>query len=325
MGLQAVFTYAVSIGRFAGAAYLTPLYGVSEIAQSFCRLAAVYGAIYYLRAPLQCLSLHFSEKENEELQSTCNGIQDDTGRVLSCRTLVANGMYLPQYCTRLSLRLLRTICITSRSLISSSSESSANDRALLVLPPRSPGLENPYAIHVIQLDASTNCVPSGQYLWHLTTLATASSTILETALQALVPTQQKTAEDSDENLILWKISYESALYGQPTSDIKVPSNVILTNLLAQDIEEYAHNPLQMHLGNAAQQANNLFHTICPNEAFLPKSQTAQQAEADEAESSEAQHILETATASLQSTNKAGEIILPPLETSADLLKDSEKM
>lgn len=38
-----------SMGRFGTTAFLTPLYGVSEVAQAFCRMCAVFGGIYILR------------------------------------------------------------------------------------------------------------------------------------------------------------------------------------------------------------------------------------------------------------------------------------
>ncbi|EEY60424.1 rab proteins geranylgeranyltransferase component A, putative [Phytophthora infestans T30-4] len=62
-GLAAVYRYVASIGRFTGTAFLAPLYGISELAQSFCRLSAVYGGIYVLRAPIDAFVLDTETKE----------------------------------------------------------------------------------------------------------------------------------------------------------------------------------------------------------------------------------------------------------------------
>ncbi|EGZ12985.1 hypothetical protein PHYSODRAFT_387561, partial [Phytophthora sojae] len=71
-GLEAVYRYVASIGRFTGTAFLAPLYGISELAQSFCRLSAVYGGIYVLRAPIDGFVL---DTETNELRGVrcCDG------------------------------------------------------------------------------------------------------------------------------------------------------------------------------------------------------------------------------------------------------------
>ena len=42
-----------ALGRFGETAFIAPLYGVGELSQSFCRMAAVYGAVYVLRRQLK--------------------------------------------------------------------------------------------------------------------------------------------------------------------------------------------------------------------------------------------------------------------------------
>ncbi|OWZ00533.1 Rab proteins geranylgeranyltransferase component A [Phytophthora megakarya] len=75
-GLAAVYRYVASIGRFTGTAFLAPLYGISELAQSFCRLSAVYGGIYVLRAPIDGFVLDMETKE-------LRGIRCSDGDVLA--------------------------------------------------------------------------------------------------------------------------------------------------------------------------------------------------------------------------------------------------
>ena len=42
-----------ALGRFGETAFISPLYGVGELSQSFCRMAAVHGAVYVLRRQLK--------------------------------------------------------------------------------------------------------------------------------------------------------------------------------------------------------------------------------------------------------------------------------
>lgn len=42
-----------ALGRFGETAFIAPLYGVGELPQSFCRMAAVHGAVYVLRRQLK--------------------------------------------------------------------------------------------------------------------------------------------------------------------------------------------------------------------------------------------------------------------------------
>lgn len=81
--LQSIASCVASIGRFTGTAYLAPLYGISELAQSFCQLSAVYGGIYVLRAPVDGFVL---DTETNEI----SGVRCCDGDVLRMRHVVTN-------------------------------------------------------------------------------------------------------------------------------------------------------------------------------------------------------------------------------------------
>ena len=55
-------------------AFLLPLYGGGELPQAFCRVAAVAGALYVLRAPVQALLLG-------EQGRVCRGVRTAAGQV----------------------------------------------------------------------------------------------------------------------------------------------------------------------------------------------------------------------------------------------------
>lgn len=60
-------------GRGSGA-FLTPMYGCGEVAQAFCRAAAVQGATVALRCPVRALQLDAGT-------GLCNGIRLASGQV----------------------------------------------------------------------------------------------------------------------------------------------------------------------------------------------------------------------------------------------------
>ncbi|GMF60816.1 unnamed protein product [Phytophthora fragariaefolia] len=157
-GLEAVYRYVASIGRFTGTAFLAPLYGISELAQSFCRLSAVYGGIYVLRAPIDGFVL---DTQTNEL---C-GVHCTDGDVLRTKHVVTNGSYIDNL--RLSNgeqpnhahgQILRGVYVLKLSLREGMS------RLMLVIPPEDSEFQNPFAIQVIQLDVGAYACPKGYFL-----------------------------------------------------------------------------------------------------------------------------------------------------------------
>ena len=160
-GLAAVYCYVASIGRFTSTAFLTPLYGISELAQSFCRLCAVYGGIYVLRAPVDGFVLN--SKTNK-----ISGVRCSDGDVLQTKHIVTNGSYID--CLRLSDgvtsthehgQILRGVFVLKTSL------RDGMNRIMLVIPPEDSEFQNPDAIQVVQLDNGSYACPKGYFLVHI--------------------------------------------------------------------------------------------------------------------------------------------------------------
>lgn len=157
-GLAAVYRYVASIGRFTGTAFLAPLYGVSELAQSFCRLSAVYGGIYVLRAPIDGFVL------DTERNALC-GVRCSDGDVLRAKHVVTNGSYVEclrstsvETPARAHGQILRGVFALRESLRQDMS------RLMLVIPPEDREFHNPFAIQVIQLDVGAYACPQGHFL-----------------------------------------------------------------------------------------------------------------------------------------------------------------
>ncbi|CAI5729763.1 unnamed protein product [Hyaloperonospora brassicae] len=161
-GLAAVYRYVASIGRFTGTAFLAPLYGISELAQSFCRLSAVYGGIYVLCASVDGFLL---DTEKGEL----SGVRCSDGDVLRAKHIVTSGSYVD--CLRLTDdgrergrahgRILRGVFVLKTSLRKDMA------RIMLVIPPEDIEFKNPFAIQVVQLDVGAYACPKGYFLAHI--------------------------------------------------------------------------------------------------------------------------------------------------------------
>ncbi|CAN0401604.1 unnamed protein product, partial [Ectocarpus sp. 12 AP-2014] len=190
-----------ALGRFGETAFIAPLYGVGELSQSFCRMAAVHGAICMLRRQLRGAVI-------DRNSGRCVGVVDDAGRGFACSFLVVGGEFfaaspptstqqptktpvpeqlsaphprpppspetLPTAGTgsscRVRGRLLRRVVLASGPVAPE-----GRGRGLCVLPPGLQSIGNPAAVHVVSLDDTTAACPEnlgGACVIHLTTTTT---------------------------------------------------------------------------------------------------------------------------------------------------------
>eukprot|EP01039_Chlorochromonas_danica_P004174 gene4174-4586_t len=152
-----------SLGRYSETALLTTLYGVSEVVQGFCRMAAVWGGIYMLRCSLS------------SLEGTDDGrwqVKDKEGNTFTASKVVMNGNYLAsnRYSDRVNLMI--TFICWGRIL--------PLERSLAILPPNLTysdpktkeviSLGNDFAIRIVQNDYSTGGAPEGMSVLSVQTL-----------------------------------------------------------------------------------------------------------------------------------------------------------
>ncbi|CAM9691821.1 unnamed protein product, partial [Ectocarpus fasciculatus] len=198
-GLEAVYRHLSALGRFGETAFIAPLYGVGELSQSFCRMAAVHGAICMLRRQLRGAVV-------DRNTGRCVGVVDDAGRAFACSFLVVGGEFLaaspstdiqqptttpvPEHLSappppppaaaadtlpnagagsssRVRSRLLRRVVLASGPVAPE-----GRGRGLCVLPPGLQSIGNPAAVHVVSLDDTTAACPDnlgGACVIHLTT------------------------------------------------------------------------------------------------------------------------------------------------------------
>ncbi|KHN86779.1 Rab proteins geranylgeranyltransferase component A [Toxocara canis] len=109
-GLEAVFRFMESVGRFGDSPFLWTLYGSGELPQCFCRLCAVFGGVYCLKQPLDALVL----KENRVVAVITNGQR------ITCKHVIADFSYLPSRYLKNQERkhvVQRAVLLTNRSVL----------------------------------------------------------------------------------------------------------------------------------------------------------------------------------------------------------------
>lgn len=212
-----------SLGRYGDTALLATVYGTAEIVQSFCRMAAVWGATYVLRESVasvvpyqpdesnqaECTAIAESatndscedKKETAEQSTEIKEVVEDEGpnfpvtEPLEKRLRVTDGQNRSFTCHSFVSSVQDMSSVTLGEL--SSSQDSPNtkravfpvhsclltrvsvlsERALplarnvLIVPPRTRGLDNTHAVMVTQQDSSMMVCAEGFYLLHVTTVA----------------------------------------------------------------------------------------------------------------------------------------------------------
>ncbi|OPJ89645.1 rab proteins geranylgeranyltransferase component A 2-like [Patagioenas fasciata monilis] len=253
-GLQATKKFLQCLGRYGNTPFLFPLYGQGEIPQCFCRLCAVFGGIYCLRHPVQCLVV---DKES----GRCKAIVDHFGQRISAKYFIVEDSYLSEsVCTNVHYRQIsRAVLITDQSVLNTGSEQQVS---ILTVPPVDLGKP---AVCVIELCSSTMTCMKGTYLVHLTCPST------KTAREDLEPVVQKlfnvnTEKDAEnEELekprVLWAVYFnmrDSSGIDRNSYD-RLPSNV------------YVCSGPDSALGNdcAVKQAETIFQEMFPTEEFCP--------------------------------------------------------
>ncbi|KAF1791354.1 FAD/NAD(P)-binding domain [Phytophthora cactorum] len=329
-GLAAVYRYVASIGRFTGTAFLAPLYGISELAQSFCRLSAVYGGIYVLRAPINGFVLN---NETKELV----GVRCSDGDVLRTKHVVTNGSYVD--CLRLSNdiptrahgEVLRGVFVLKSSLRDGMS------RLMLVIPPEDSEFQNHLPSRSFNSTSERTRVRrvfSGANFDAIApdwleqkekqremTQSVIKRLILSSEAER-TKTQAKDAEDIAQvsetgaiepqwsDRIAWRAIFTmDHLASGDSSDINakdLPVNAWVCETVRGELEQNeVVSPLEIHLESASANARAIFEALCPGEPFLPKSASAEQAEQEEQESEE-DAVLRAAQKLAQQTQLAEE-------------------
>mmetsp|Transcript_26686 Transcript_26686/g.87507 ORF Transcript_26686/g.87507 Transcript_26686/m.87507 type:complete len:590 (+) Transcript_26686:68-1837(+) len=279
-GMAAVHQYLTSIGRFGAGqgAFLAPLYGVGELPQAFCRLAAVSGAVYVLRCPIHELELEPESGRVAAVRTaagqriTCDAVMLGRG---SLGGFAADGVGEGEEEGAGDAIVSRAILVTNASLRPEMTQ------LLTVFPPGSLAGSNTSAIRALQLGSSAGVCPIGHFVIHLSTRASAgghegssssSSSFaradLAAAAQALVRFGDDAGEDAGEGArprCVW-----SAFYRQRTCAGGAPAEARLPpNAAAGAAPDGA-----LGMDAAVRTAEAAFARLFPGEAFFAEEEQA---------------------------------------------------
>lgn len=223
--LHRIRAYLKASGRYGPSSFLVGYYGGSgEIAQGFCRAAAVRGGVYILgRSVTSISSVDSAEPENPVLTSDLPRFAievDDFPDRLHCRCLISSTSLLPGHLSTLAdvirpsissyssprpFAVARCIAVVDGPItlpwdIEDSGTSEVSDSLLLVFPPGSlHGGSAISAVHVMTAGPGTMSAPSGKGILYISmpllTNSVHSAEILLrpylTAVLSLFPAEQQ--------------------------------------------------------------------------------------------------------------------------------------
>jgi RAB protein geranylgeranyltransferase component A len=151
--------YIASVGRYGKTAFLYPMYGISELNQSFCRVGAVYSGTYVLRRGIKSVITEIDTTTNK---IKIKGIKDsEVSQELTCDTLIVNNDYrLSDDVADLKNNdmLVRCVTVTDFPVID---ETGA---IIGVIPPNTISDKQTTAITILQLDYRSATSPKGKYI-----------------------------------------------------------------------------------------------------------------------------------------------------------------
>eukprot|EP01128_Nolandella_sp_AFSM9_P007834 TRINITY_DN4417_c0_g1_i1.p1 TRINITY_DN4417_c0_g1~~TRINITY_DN4417_c0_g1_i1.p1 ORF type:complete len:521 (-),score=110.62 TRINITY_DN4417_c0_g1_i1:98-1660(-) len=265
-GLQQTGRFLTSLARYGSTPFLVPLYGTGELAQAFCRLAAVYGATYCLSIAPSSISV--AEVEGET-SSRVSGITVD--KDITCDHFVCNADHAEQkYITGTSATLSRAVLITAASL--------NDDKIFMATIPAGSKYGNEHSITLFQTDESLSTCPPGCYIVHITTTASSPTSTAYDDLSPFiedffsVPKTEKGEEIEEKGGETEETTPESEASGLPH---------VIWSLYFNQISRTASSnlPVNMHvaaevdssisLDAALVEAAAIFSSICPEEEFIP--------------------------------------------------------
>ena len=220
---EMLITYIRSMGKYGPEtpqAGLIPLYGSGEVAQAFCRVAAVSGAITALRQPIKKIERKNSESHIEVLTKG--------GRVLTCKKLVlgdAQGdiemvgfandeIITPNRRESSKFCINRAVLVTNRSMVGSDE---AQHRVFVAIPPAArPGKlykdEDEFVCFATQLDYSSRCCPKDTFIVHLCQKSRRTvplQDVFADILDNIFSKVKQNGEETKKPTILWGTSYRT--------------------------------------------------------------------------------------------------------------------
>jgi RAB protein geranylgeranyltransferase component A len=230
------------LGKYGDTAFLYPIYGIAEVVQSFCRMCAVWGGTYILRRGVKSMVVDRS-------RNVVCGVLDTTGRVFLCDNVVLNAEDWHGDIFS-NIQVLSQICISvgETSLFLNSS------RAFAIIPPHTVGIDNLFAVHILQLNSSANVCPKDTNILYITTQYLSSSNPDE-LMDKILSYLREIFSFDDIFHVSWT---KKILDSQKLTNNDAPKNLYVCG----------ERTYSVHFQCAVDQARSLFTKMYPNEVFL---------------------------------------------------------
>lgn len=270
--LRETCMFLESLNRYGKSPFIWPLYGVGELPQSFCRMSAVFGAIFCLQKPPISIvitdetitdesttnSTSITEKESISEKELPSGnettIKVNLGdEIIECKHLVVNRSYLPsKYISSEKQRaeISKAILITNESILPSTSE----HVSFLTIPPL-PGREE--LVRVIELGASSSGCPSGLFVLYLIVSST-SDAHADLVDYTNFLTKTDIEDSSCKPRLLWSVYFNEV--ADNTDVCGLPESVFVTCMPGSSLG----------FSDVVSDAERIFNKICPTEEFMMK-------------------------------------------------------
>jgi RAB protein geranylgeranyltransferase component A len=278
-GMVRVGLYLGGLGRFGSTPFLTPMYGLGEICQGFSRLCAVYGGTCALNvspAALYAGGVSFKIAENrEELDypdRLPNYAHARSACIVSSAYLTRTDAFSPQHQDKVRYEI-SCVCLLDKSIFGD-----GYNRVFFVATLQ--GENDQRAVHGVQLDCRAKVVSDGKYLLHLTTQIETSSVLgnILPVKDELLHLAQGLVSAIPENHLIWHGSFARRLLEdsfEHTSD-----NIYISGTDAT-VNTKGSDGMEVGLDEAFVKAERIFKLVCPDEPFLPPSETEVRARQEE--------------------------------------------
>lgn len=191
-GLEAMQMHVQSAAKFgpSAGALLLPCYGAAELPQTFCRVAAVAGALYVLRCTLDELCLDHSGPKPR-----ITGAKTAAGQMLTCSSFAGDCESFAGYGARQAWlpattdvsKVARAIAITDSPIVQEGSGDAA--AALVVFLPHSLPSNNTATVRILQVGCDTSAAPAGRWVLYASTPVASNFQGSSSSLAALTDTR----------------------------------------------------------------------------------------------------------------------------------------
>ncbi|TXG72448.1 hypothetical protein EZV62_001027 [Acer yangbiense] len=264
-------------------ALIYPIYGQGELAQAFCRRAAVKGCLYVLRMPVISLL-------KDEDSGSYKGVRLASGQNIFSQKLVLDpsftvpGPLASAPCLQIQdsfqvlsliddkVKVARGICITKSSLKPDISN------CLVFFPPRSLFPEQVTSIRVLQLSSNLSVCPLGMFVLYFSALCdevNQGKKLLHAALNALL---KLLVSGNAENSSI--VQSEDIEHVEPTL---LWSALYIQELTKGQFESVSSTPMpdgNLNYNDLLDATEKLFQNMYPNEEFFPETSEPENSEED---------------------------------------------